>query len=412
MKKRKFGNQIVAELVNNYPKEQAVCAHFLECGGCSLQDFAYPDQLKVKSEKVSELFWQSGLLEEGRIIDIVGRKPLAYRTRMDFVVSPSGFGLRRKRCFDKVVDLGECYLIENNIFSFLRGIYKEGLKLGLKPYDLKTHEGEWRYLSVRINEKNELMLIFVTKSGVEDKIVRLIEEISKPDLNTPKPVVKSIYHLLNDGLGDNNFGEVIRFWGEEYLEIEIADLKYKIGPNTFFQNNIDLFGSLLEKLLNGFDKNENVLDLFCGVGTLSLPAAGKSRRVLGIELMEESIELAKINAKNNVILNAKFVAGSVEDIIFSKLKDQNLKPQPNTEKPNLKEYDVLVLDPPRKGLEKVAERLLESDFEKIIYLSCNPLSLVKDLQILTKKWQIKDLSCWDLYPQTPHVECLVLMIKK
>ncbi len=422
MKKRRWQGQMTAELLKNYSKREPMCRHFLTCGGCSFQDFEYKDQLEVKAKKVGELFDGCGICHteilhwRDSAPSIFGGefKEWGYRTRMDLVVGKAGIGLRKKRRFDEIEFLQECWLIDNNVLQFLKEVYQKGIEVGLIPYDLVTHEGEWRYLSVRINEKNELMLIFVTKRGVENKISKLKTQISKSQLTTQNFSVKSIYHVVNDGLGDSNFGEIKKYWGEEYLQYSICNIQYAIGPNTFFQNNIPLVNKLVDKIVDNVDEDDRVLDLYCGVGTLSLPVAKKCREVLGVELMEESIGLARKNAVNNNIDNVEFEAKSVEDIFDgnSKFKAQNSKPQLKTQKPNLNEYNVLMLDPPRKGLEKVAGKLLEYDFDKIVYMSCNPLSLVKDLQVLVRKWQIEEVSLWDLYPQTPHVEVLVLLRNK
>lgn len=386
---------MIAELLNNYGKIEPRCRHFLDCGGCSLQDFSYADQLEVKRKKIEQLL-MSDVKCEMTNIEIFGRQEFGYRTRMDYVVSRDGFGLRRKRRFDEVVDLQECWLIDNEVFQFMRGIYQSGIELGLEPYDLKTHEGNWRYLSLRINEKNELMLILVTKSGVEGKISNLKSQILESQLKTQKPLVKSVYHVINDGLADTNFGEIHEYWGDEYLLMKLAELDFQIGPNTFFQNNLGLVNDLIGKLVGYIDHKDRVLDLYCGVGTLSLPVAKKCEKVLGVELMGESIELAKDNAKLNDIENVKFEVGDVEKVI----ENEELRIENG-------EFNVLLLDPPRKGLEKSAEVLAEYDFEKIIYMSCNPLSLAKDLEVLKKRYDVEEITLWDLYPQTPHVEVLV-----
>lgn len=427
MKKRKFQNRIISELLNNCTKIESVCGHFLACGGCSYQDFSHKDQVSVKKDKIMELF---GDLFSGINVTFQADRAYEYRTRMDYIVSSQGFGLRRKRRFDQVVDLRECHLISNGIFQFLRGVYEEGINLGLIPYDLQTHEGFWRYLSVRVNEKNDFMVVFNTTSD-EDlvlKVDELVEKISNytppgtselritnyfvetlgrasnaqdnPDwsqvnMNAKHIGIKSIHHLINDSITDDNFGKTRKYWGEEYLNFDINGLKISIGPNTFFQNNIELLNNLIEKLLGYINPDDRVLDLYCGVGTLSLPVAKKAGEVLGVELLEESIEMAKVNAKRNNIDNVGFEVVDVLDFLNNGIQLDN--------------FSTLLLDPPRKGLEKSVEKILENDFDKIVYMSCNPLSLKKDLEILTKKYKIIEASWWDLYPQTPHVEGLVYL---
>ncbi|HPH78538.1 MAG TPA: 23S rRNA (uracil(1939)-C(5))-methyltransferase RlmD [bacterium] len=399
MKKRKWQGQIVAELLKNYQRREPRCRHFLECGGCSMQDFDYEDQLVVKAKKVGELI-NSKIKIENSNIKIHSNKEWEYRTRMDFVVKKDGMGLRRKRSFDKVVNLEECYLVDNRVLQLCRKVYQVGLKIGLEPYDLKTHLGEWRYISVRVNENGELMLILITKKWVDDKIEKLVNEIFVLNNDSEDEIkVKSVYQIINDSLTDVNFGETRKFWGEEFLEYTICNIQYAIKPNTFFQNNINVVEKLVDKLVGYVDKDERVVDLFCGVGTLSLPLAKKVQKLQGMELVADSIELAKDNAKLNNIDNAEFVVGNVW-LELEQMKER------------WKNYQTLVLDPPRVGLEKAREKIMEFDFKKIIYMSCNPLSLVKDLEVLQDKWKIQEVTLWDLYPQTPHVECLAYLTKE
>ncbi len=364
-----------------------------------MQDFDYEDQLVVKAKKVGELI-NSKIKIENSNIKIHSNKEWEYRTRMDFVVKKDGMGLRRKRSFDKVVNLEECYLVDNRVLQLCRKVYQVGLKIGLEPYDLKTHLGEWRYISVRVNENGELMLILITKKWVDDKIEKLVNEIFVLNNDSEDEIkVKSVYQIINDSLTDVNFGETRKFWGEEFLEYTICNIQYAIKPNTFFQNNINVVEKLVDKLVGYVDKDERVVDLFCGVGTLSLPLAKKVQKLQGMELVADSIELAKDNAKLNNIDNAEFVVGNVW-LELEQMKER------------WKNYQTLVLDPPRVGLEKAREKIMEFDFKKIIYMSCNPLSLVKDLEVLQDKWKIQEVTLWDLYPQTPHVECLAYLTKE
>jgi len=253
---------------------------------------------------------------------------------------------------------------------------------------------------VRVNENGELMLILITKKWVDDKIEKLVNEIFVLNNDSEDEIkVKSVYQIINDSLTDVNFGETRKFWGEEFLEYTICNIQYAIKPNTFFQNNINVVEKLVDKLVGYVDKDERVVDLFCGVGTLSLPLAKKVQKLQGMELVADSIELAKDNAKLNNIDNAEFVVGNVW-LELEQMKER------------WKNYQTLVLDPPRVGLEKAREKIMEFDFKKIIYMSCNPLSLVKDLEVLQDKWKIQEVTLWDLYPQTPHVECLAYLTKE
>lgn len=407
MKKRQFQTKIIAELLNNYKKRVPTCRHFLRCGGCSLQDFDYQDQLEVKGAKFIELIdnsKQKTQISKPQIktqnYQIKGINEYGYRTRMDFVVGEGGIGLRKKRRFDEIEYLEECWLIDSKIFPWLKRIYVKGRELDLETYRVRENQGYWRYLSIRVNEKNEVMLIFVTGlDQKQDKIIdELVDWILKERTKSEVKVV-SIYHLVNETKSDINFGKVRKYWGEKYLEFVVGGTRLQIGPNNFFQNNIGLFNDLVQKMLGWFGPDDKVLDLYCGVGTFSLPLANKVERVTGVESVFESIELAKENADLNQIKNVEFEASMVD-----KWLGEN--------KPRANEFNVAVLDPPRVGLEKANEILLDYNLEKIVYVSCNPLALLKDLEKLTVKYNIIDLSLWDLYPQTPHMETLVFLIKK
>lgn len=396
MKKRQFQNTIVAELLNNYSKRVPTCRHFMQCGGCSIQDFDYKDQLEVKRVKVGSLFEDYVSLYQ---IEIFSDKEFGYRTRMDYVVTKENFGLRKKRKFDVVENLLECRLIDEKIFPWLRRIYEKGLALGLDTYEIRKNEGFWRYLSLRINEKNQLMLILITGVDIEqDKILENLVEWVLEDAKKENIELKSVYHLVNAGKSDINFGEERKFWGDKYLDFGIGGVQIQIGPNNFFQNHVKLFNVLLAQVLQEVGENDNVLDLYCGVGTISLPLAKKVKKVFGVESVPESIALARNNAELNNIGNVNFDDSLVCDWL-----------QKNREV--LKDYNVAVLDPPRVGLEKAVQEIVQSNFEKIIYVSCNPLGAVKDLEVLTEKYSLKKMSLWDLYPQTPHVESLLVLEK-
>ncbi|MFZ5392078.1 MAG: 23S rRNA (uracil(1939)-C(5))-methyltransferase RlmD [Patescibacteria group bacterium] len=440
MKKRRWQNQFIAELLNNYPKIEPKCKHFRLCGGCSFQDFSYQDQLKVKGEKLRLLVESSKLKVESfkddtSLMPIFGDQSYQYRTRMDYIVGEKGIGLRRKHRFDEIEYLDECWLIDDEIYQLCKKVYDEGIRLGLQPYNLHDHTGYWRYLSVRINNNGEVMLILVTADDLKqhELLERLLDKFSifpsrdrtaagnfqfpmKEELFNRKII--SIYHLINKGLADTNFGEVRKYWGQDKLVFNINETKIAIGPNTFFQNNISLFNRLLKKMVDWVDADDNVLDLYCGVGTLSLPMARKVKSVLGVELNEESVEMARENARDNNISNVEFVVGDLDQVSSFPSRDRAaadnfqfsiFKKFSISNDTISKRYNILVVDPPRKGLEKVVDFVRDGGWQKIIYLSCNPLTLVKDLEILMDKFEIKDVSFWDLYPQTPHVETLVLL---
>ncbi|GAB4142363.1 MAG: 23S rRNA (uracil(1939)-C(5))-methyltransferase RlmD [Patescibacteria group bacterium] len=439
MKKRKFHTNVFVNLVKNFEKKNPICSHFLKCGGCSFQDFFYEDQLKAKKKESAKIFENLVNKNFGNAdivsfknavekIEIFGsEKKFEYRTRMDFVVNENDFGLRAKRSFDKVENLNECHIFGFDAFQIVKKIFKKSQELEISPYNLKTHKGFLRYISVRKNEKNELMIIFITKNdrNFDEKIKKLAElslgvipnetgtlQIQDPSTLKDSPFYRndslkviSVYQIENNELADTSFGKIVKFWGKENLEFDIKiqkskyksqnNVKFLIGPNTFFQQNISLFEKLLAKILSEIPNEKSILDLYCGVGTISLPVSKISKKIVGVESIAESIERAKENAKFNEIENTFFVCDTTDNF----LKNSNEK------------FDILILDPPRIGLEKSAEKILKRDFEKIIYLSCNPITQAKDLETLSKKWKVQEITFWDLYPQTPHLESLIVLEK-
>lgn len=359
-----------------------------------MQDFVYQDQMMAKKKKVMEVLNEYFSDE----VEIFGEKEYEYRTRMDFVISENSFGLRRKRKFDQIEELDECYLINSDIFNFLKDVRVKAQELGIEYYDLRRNEGFWRYLSLRINEKNEFMLILVT-SGKEDKYELIDKLMDWTIVEGENLGLKSVCHLVNDTLSDSNFGVTRKYLGEEYLVMVIADLKIVIGPNNFFQNNMPIFNRMLDRILSYINQDDRVLDLYCGVGTLTLPLAKTCNDAMGVEEVESSIEVAKNNAQENNIDDVKFEVGRVEEWLKLNLE-------------NLNDFTAVVIDPPRVGLEKACDLIMNLNKDRIIYVSCNPLSLVKDLSVLSQKYVVEKCSLWDLYPQTPHVETLCLLKRK
>lgn len=359
------------------------CPFFGLCGGCSFQDIPYPEgQIDLKKKKLAELF--------GREIDITpSPSAYEYRNRMDFVCAFGRIGFRRKGRFNEVVDLTECHLLPirfQPIFTRIRDTIRE---LCIPDYDYLTHQGYLRYVVLRVaaNTK-DLMASFVTASD-DDKIRPVMEAALAAGAT-------SVHHLVHAGLSDISYAPIHCTLGNPAILEKIGSKTYRMGPNTFFQNNAVLAENLFDIVKSNV--SGRVLDLFCGAGAISLYVADRAEKVLGIEREGESIRFAMENRELNSISNAEFLCQDAGEWLKT-------GPEPNA-------FQTLIIDPPRSGLGgKIAKRIAKREFEKIIYVSCNPNSFKDDLTFLGDKYRLEELLAFDMFPQTPHIETVGILKK-
>jgi len=373
-----------------------------EIGSTRIEDIPYPEQIKIKTNILKELFSFSvseNILNTFQVIE--SPKITEYRFKVEFVTSfnpkfepHNRFGQRKKGNFSWVVDLDEYILIEKKLFKKTRKVYDYAISLGLTGYDLRMNTGDLRYITIK-SYKNESMLI-ITSSNLDERFNKVMEYALANGF-------KSVYWLLNNTKHDSFEGELVKSIGTELLKIPLK-LKHKefnllVGPFTFFQNNIYSFEILLDYINKFFDSNNfkdrTLYDLYCGVGLLGIVFADKFRMVKGIEIVKESIELANKNLELNNITNASYQTKDIKEIKF-----------------DLDNTSVVIVDPPRNGLEEQGtQNVLEISPEFLIYISCNPITLNNDLAILSKKYKILDLKSFDAFPLTYHLESLCIMQK-
>lgn len=370
---------------------------FNQIGSTELEDIAYNKQVEIKLDVLSKIF-----NEYYKDLDIIkSPKETEYRFKVEFVTSynpifepNSRMGQRKKGNFSWVVDLDEYILIPGNIFKKVRSIYEYARTLGFQGYDLKKNIGDLRYLTVKgINE--EIMLI-ITVNIIDPKCDQLMEyALSKG--------FKSVYLFLNSSLTDTSEGEIIKYKGEELLTIDLTTSKgeysFKIGPNTFFQNNVYCFELIVNYIRSFLEKiytaDYFLYDLYCGVGILGILFSDLFKEVKGIEIVKESIELANKNKELNDIKNISFECKDIK--LINESKDSKT---------------ITLVDPPRNGLENAGvENVLRINSDYIIYISCNPVTLKNDLENLKSKYKVIDLKFFDMFPQTYHVESLCIMQK-
>lgn len=386
------------------------CPHAKECGGCSFQDWHYREQVDSKRDALFTLFQQAGILkaEENAAFTVVpSPDPYHYRTRMDYVATKGRFGLRARGKFNYIVELETCHLIPPAGFMAAKAVWQAATELGLPDYNIRTHAGFLRYIVVRRSPDDALLLAAVTAEGpYEAELAQLAQTA------LAQPGVVSFHWLINDTLTDLSFGAPRRHWGEEHLPMRLGRHALLIGPNTFFQNNVHLQERLLDDVMQHATCNMQnptqpplpasqppvVADLYGGVGAIALHLAEGAARVVTVESVPESADLARLNIARS---GARNVQGVTADVLAF-LREQS----PGG-------YAVLVADPPRTGLgPEVCAEMLRLLPERIIYVSCNPLTQVADLALFQTGYDLMALRGYDMFPHTPHVETLAVLMRK
>lgn len=377
---------------------------FGHIGSTLTEDIPYKNQLEVKLNSCRNLF--SDLIDE-KILNKLEITPspetFEYRFKTEFVCSfnpkfepNTRFGQRKKGSFNWVVDLDEFNLVPQVWFSKTREVFELLTNEGLKSYDLKTHQGELRYLVLKVYN-NTAMLNIVTRTGDNQNI---IDEAAKMALELG---FKSVYWVKQESIGDRSFGDTIKYYGDEYIQIDFQkpfNKSFLVGPNSFFQNNINAFQKILEYVFENYKdlKIKNLIDLYCGVGTIGIALSDICESILGIDNNEENIKLAKVNADlNNLQSKSSYQLGDSNSLEFrnSKFKIKN---------------SLMIVDPPRTGLDKETIKLIVNlKPENLVYISCNPVTQKNDLEELLKVYRLESLKIFDLFPHTYHMESVAVL---
>jgi 23S rRNA (uracil-5-)-methyltransferase RumA len=383
----------VSQLTSTSPRRVTPrCAFFGKCGGCSWQQLDYAWQLELKRDLVNNAFAKAGRAER---IESVEPCPdlYFYRNRMDYCVGPNGeLGLKELGNWRNHLDLTECHLLSPDtpaLMDAFRGWMKN---TAVVPWNNRDYTGYARYLVIREGKKTgKRMALVVTAAGELPGSADLIERL--------KPFCTTIYHSINKEISDLSIGQELHLLhGEELLEDEVCGKRFLIHPHAFFQTNTHMAGRLLETVRGWLadQRPKLLLDLYCGVGLFGIALADTAERVVGVEIIPQAIEMAAKNAERNGVTNATFTAASAESLVW------------NQEQP-----DTVIIDPPRAGLHpKVVATLLERAPERIVYVSCNYESLVRDLAGLDEKYQVTKLASLDLFPHTPHLETVAMLVRK
>ena len=377
------------------------CETYKRCGGCDLRHIEYNETLKMKQNAVQSLVNKT-LKNKINVQETVGMEnPYYYRNKAQYPVGMYKdknpvIGVFANRTHE-IIPIKEC-LIQNKESQELAKFVLEFIKENkISIYNEKTRMGLIRHIVTKVGLKtNEVMLVLVINGKEIPKEDKLVEKVLEKFKN-----VKSIVKNINDKNTNVIMGkENINLYGNGYIRDILGGYKFKISPLSFYQVN----PVQAEKLYNigveaaEISKDDIVFDLYCGIGTISLFMAKYAKRVYGIEIVEDAIKDAKENAKLNNIDNTEFIAGDVEVILDDLINNEKVIP------------DVVMVDPPRKGLDKKSiENILEVSPKKIVYISCNPATLVRDLAKIEEKYEIKMIKPVDMFPFSKHVECVGLL---
>ena len=408
VKKTKSGKAEVKmmELLESSPLEtETPCKHFNVCGGCSMLSVPYEKQLEIKERQVMDLFLEQDIF--GFNFQGIEQSPQTkeYRNKMEYTFGdemkdgPLTLGLHKKGKHIDILTVDGCFLVDNDFINVLTSTVEYFNEKNTPYYRNMSHKGYLRNLVVRkgINT-NEMMVNIVTSSQEDFDMTEYKDMLLNLDL---KADLVSILHTINDGLADAvNCDELRVLHGRDYIQEELLGLKFKISPFSFFQTNTK-GAEELYKIAREFVGEHNdkvVFDLYSGTGTIGQVMAEKAKKVYGIEIIEEAVEAANKNAKLNNLTNCEFIAGDVAKTV------NKLKAKP----------DIIIVDPPRPGVNKDAIRdISKFDSKEIVYISCNPKTLVLDLVEFKKYgYEVEKVKCMDMFPNTPHVETIVKLYKK
>jgi len=421
--KKKFAEAKISEMLEESPyRIIPECAHFGTCNGCKMQNIEYDRQLIIKRRSVINAFERIGGFKDIQVPEVMPSNDIFYyRNKLEFSFSCNkwltekhlddteseknfALGFHMPGFIDKVIDINECFLqskLSNNILNITKEFFKS---IGESIYSAKTHEGYLKYLIIR-ESKNTNDLLINLISSTENKVTAseyadfVFNKISDSGKNIT--IVNSI-STTRAQAAIADYSNVV--YGTGFITEKLGRYTFKITPNSFFQTNSkqceNLFDVLLE--LADFDKNEKVLDLYCGCGAISIYISDHVESVMGVELNDDSIQMAKENAESNNVKNCEFDVCDVKDFLEKSL---------NMDSENKMS---IILDPPRSGLHpKAAEYLLQYEAKKIIYVSCNPATQARDINLLSSKYDITKMEPVDMFPHTFHIENIVrLDLKK
>ena len=444
-KKHSFAEGEVVRFVKySDVREKPFCQHFGVCGGCKWQNLPYEEQLRFKQQQVYDQLSRIGKIELPEFMPILGSvKTTEYRNKLDFgcankrwltkeeLTSPHtshlspltslknvpAIGFHITGAFDKILPIEKCWLMDDLHNQIRNEIRDYAIEHGITFFDLRQQVGLLRDVIIRNSASGELMVIIqfhYDETGGEQEAIGLLQHIADTF-----PQITSLMYLdnqkCNDTIGDQ---DVLLFKGQDHIFELMEDLKFKVGPKSFYQTNTEqayhlycvarnfAFRNSTESLktslpLGGDGGGLLVYDLYTGTGTIANFVARQARQVIGIEYVPEAIEDAKVNSQLNGITNTLFFAGDMKDILTDDFIAEHGRP------------DVIITDPPRAGMHPdVVKTILRAAPERIVYVSCNPATQARDLHDMDADYRVAAVQPVDMFPHTPHVENVVLLVRR
>lgn len=384
------------------------CPHFGICGGCQWQDIPYEEQLQRKESSVAELFAQAGIEVPQWYPILASPQPFHYRNKMEFTAVPDQLqglrlGLHRRGRFDEVVDITECWLPPPMANALCEVVRSTARRYGIRAYDYQRHSGFLRNLVLRYAmPPPQWMVLLVTTTPTLPEEEAFLAEVAQL-LPQSFPEVRTVGHVLNDTWSPVSMGQLRLLAGDGILEQQLCGLRFRISPFAFFQVNwvqLERFFGRIRELAQP-QPDEVVWDLYCGVGSIALLLAPHVRWVYGFELIETAIADAQVNAALNGLDNLSWYALDLH------------RPAARAVLAELALPDLVIVDPPRAGIHwRLLQLLCERPAARLLYVSCNPVTQVRDLKRLLTVYHLECLQPVDLFPQTPHVECLALLRRR
>lgn len=393
--------KIIDLLEKSIDRVESDCNTYKRCGGCSLRHIKYEKTLEMKQNAVQSLV-NKILKNKIEVQKTLGMEnPYYYRNKAQYPVGKNSEGKAQIGVFanrtHEIIPIQECYIQNKKSQEVAKFVIEFINANNISVYNEKTRKGLVRHIVTKVGVKtNEIMCVLVINGKEIPKEKELVTEVTEkfPEVKT---IVKNINtQNTNVVMGKEN----IVIYGSGYIKDQLGKYIFKISPHSFYQVN----PIQAENLYNigvqaaNIDKNDIVFDLYCGIGTISLFMAQYAKKVYGIEIVEQAIQDAKENAKINNIENAEFIAGDVENVLDDLIKIKKVIP------------DVIMIDPPRKGMDnKSVENILNIKPKKLVYISCNPATLVRDLAKFEEEYEVKTIKPVDMFPFTSHVECVAVL---
>lgn len=420
-KKKKYREAKLLEILEPSPdRREPKCRHASTCGGCTWQHLPYPNQLQIKQEQVESHIERIAHLDPSIVGDIIGcEKEFYYRNKMEYsfgtrkwltleeiekdeYVDDSGLfaGLHAPGRFDKILNLQECHLQKPVSFRILEELRNYCIKHGIPAYNTFDNSGYMRHLMIRTSEySGDLMVNLVTNADDPDRIKKISDH-----LRARFPEITTIVNNVNDMPNPTAVGRIEHvLYGPGTITDAIGEHAFIINPNSFFQTNTKQAETLygVAKDLAGLQPDDLLFDLYCGVGTLSLFMSSDVKKVTGIELVEVAVENARENARDNCVENAEFILGDMKKTFNPDLLAKTGKP------------DCIITDPPRSGMHpEVVKELISLRVPRLVYVSCNPSTMARDLKELKEAYNVEVVQPVDMFPQTYHIEAVTKLTLK